>query len=224
MDPIPWHEVKLVVFDVDGTLYRQRPVRIAMGVRLLANAVRRGDVTTMRVLRHYRRLREQLGDEGATQFLPLLEAETGKLAGVSTDQVRNAVNEWIHQRPLRHLAKAAYSGIHGFMDRIRLSGRKVGIFSDYPAEGKLQALGLIADYIVHAEQDDVSCLKPDCSGLLKLMRLAAVAPREAILIGDRPNRDCAAGRRAGVRTFVIGSKGRGLVNGISDYASLLVCP
>src|SRR4051794_27917870 len=63
--------LKAIVFDVDGTLYRQSPLRRAMALRLLyAHAVRPLEgLRTFRVLSAYRKAQEHLRDGGVSADL-----------------------------------------------------------------------------------------------------------------------------------------------------------
>lgn len=221
MDPIDWNGIRLVIFDVDGTLYRQMPVRMTMALKLLMSRGIRADFTTLKVLRTYRRLREELGANETPDFLPLLEARTAVLAGVRKDSVREIVNEWMHKRALSAVGRFPLFGVHTLFDRIRASGRQIGIFSDYPAAAKLQALGLSADYIVHAEEPEVGKLKPSAAGLNVLLERARIRPSEAIFIGDRIEKDELAGMGAGVKTYIVGSAGKGKRNHIKNYGEIL---
>jgi FMN phosphatase YigB (HAD superfamily) len=63
-------------------------------------------------------------------------------------------------------------------------------------------LGLKADHIVSAEDQAIGVLKPNPKGLIALMRAAGADPGTTVLIGDRPDRDGLAARRAGVRAMI----------------------
>lgn len=65
---IDWGSIRFVVFDVDGTLYNQRMLRLRMAGELIADAVARGSLTNLRVLRAYRSLREAIGEGRSTIF------------------------------------------------------------------------------------------------------------------------------------------------------------
>ena len=58
--------VRAVLFDVDGTLYSQAPVRAAMALELGASTLLRPAATieAIRVLKSFRRTRERLRDRG----------------------------------------------------------------------------------------------------------------------------------------------------------------
>jgi FMN phosphatase YigB (HAD superfamily) len=197
-----WQSVRLVAFDVDGTLYRQRPLRLRMAAELACHAVRERDLLTLRVLARYRRIRERLGHLETADFVPVLVAETAAATSTSQDHVRAIVAEWIDRRPLRHLAGVRYPGLVELFAGLRAKGKSIGILSDYAATAKLDALGLKADHIVSAEDAAIGVLKPNPKGLIALMRAAGVEPSTTVLIGDRPDRDGLAARRAGVRVMI----------------------
>jgi HAD superfamily hydrolase (TIGR01549 family) len=197
-----WQSIRLVAFDVDGTLYRQRPLRLRMAAELACHTLVERDLRTLRVLARYRRIRERLGHEETTGFEPVLVAETAATTSTSQDRVRTIVTEWIDRRPLRHLAKCRYRGLVELFAGLRAQGKSIGILSDYAATAKLDALGLKADHIVSAEDQAIGVLKPNPKGLIALMRAAGAEPATTVLIGDRPDRDGLAARRAGVRAII----------------------
>src|SRR3546814_13279809 len=104
----------------------------------------------------------------------------------------------MNRRPLPLLMKARFPGGARLFHAIRASGRGIGVLSDYPAVAKLEALGLAADFIVAAADDGVGVMNPSPAGLIHLMERAGASPRSTLLTGVRPDRDAAAGKRAGV--------------------------
>ena len=199
---LDWDAVQLVVFDVDGTLYDQTPLRLRMARDLFAHTVSARTLRAVSVLRSYRRIREQLGEAETEDFERVLIARTADTVGCTQDTVQAVVSEWIESRPLRYLASCRFEGVLELFARLRQNGKLIGILSDYPAHAKLQALGLEADHIVYATQKGVGVLKPHPRGLTSLMAAAAVEPRATVLIGDRPDRDGLAARRAGARALI----------------------
>lgn len=192
---IDWSRIRLVAFDVDGTLYAQRPLRLRMAAALALHSLSSRSLRTFAVLRTYRLLREELGAAETSDFDRVLLREVARRHGLQPDAVANLVAEWMEERPLGALARCRYPAIDRLFDRVRRSGRTVGILSDYPARDKLAAMGLDAHYVVSA--GEVGMLKPHPRGLQRLMELAGTTPEETILIGDRLDRDAEAARRAG---------------------------
>jgi putative hydrolase of the HAD superfamily len=203
---VPWGTIRLAVFDVDGTLYRQKPLRLRMARDMLLHAVRRRDWTHLMVLRAYRRLREEIGDAETDGFDPVLTERTAAATGTSAMHVRTIVAEWMEERPLRHIAACGYSGLPELFDGLRSHGKRVGILSDYPAHGKLAQLKLAADHVAWAGEPDIGILKPHPRGLQHLMALAGVEPEQTVLIGDRAERDGMAARRAGAHALIRSDK------------------
>jgi len=205
---LDWDQIRLVVFDVDGTLYEQRGLRFRMLQEMLVYAIRNRDIDFISILRAYRRVREQLGDSLHEDFERELNARTAALVGTSEERVRSTAHEWLERRPLRHLIHYRYPKLPELFHGLREHGKKIGIFSDYPAIEKLEALGLRADFIVCSGDMDVGILKPHARGLHVLMRRAAMNPAETILIGDRPERDGLAAEAANVRALIRSDKPR----------------
>ncbi|HJV66351.1 MAG TPA: HAD family hydrolase [Geomonas sp.] len=202
MHPEAWDEIELVVFDVDGTLYDQRRLRALMARDLLLHLVTRGDLRLYRILSAYRGRRERWGEREAPFGEEALIAETAAATGVASARVQEAVAEWMARRPLPYLAGCRYAGLAELFEALRRSGKKIGIFSDYPARDKLAALGVSADDTVSAGDPGVGFLKPHPRGLQLLMERAAVKPEATVLIGDRAERDGLAARRAGARSLI----------------------
>lgn len=192
-----WQSVRLVVFDVDGTLYDQVRLRMWVLRDLLLDAAQQRSAESIKVLRAYRRLREWMADQEVANFEPVLVNETARRTGRSPERVRAIVDTWIEKRPLRYLASCRYLGVAELFAGLRRKAKLVGVLSDYPADAKLAALGLKADYVVYAGNPSVGVLKPNPRGLAVLMRAAGVDAQATVLIGDRIERDGVAARRIG---------------------------
>ena len=199
-----WRDVRLVAFDVDGTLYKQRPLRLRMGRDMLIHAVVNCDRNAISVVGAYRRIRERLAAEEVVDFDRVLVAETAKATSMSPERVKAIASEWIETRPLRYLKSCIFSGVPQLFAGLQRAGKKIGIFSDYPATEKLAAMGLAAHHVVAASE--VGVLKPHARGLQSLMAAAGAAAQETLFIGDRADRDGVAGQRAGVRILIRSSK------------------
>ncbi len=217
-----WADIRLVAFDVDGTLYRQRSLRLKMAREILLHTIMKRDLDAIRILGVYRRIRERLADEEVPDFDRQLIAETARATSRSPDRVLAIVSEWIAERPLPHLRGCLYAGVSQLFDGLRREGKTIGILSDYPATAKLAAMGLAADHVIAA--GDVGMLKPNPKGLQLLMSAANVGPRETVLIGDRAERDGRAGQRAGVRTLIRSSKPIGSYQTFATFYDPLFAP
>jgi putative hydrolase of the HAD superfamily len=200
-----------VILDVDGTMYAQQPVRLGMLLRLSAHTLRhpREGLACAQALGAYRRAQEQLrdappaGDGDGGQL-----ALAARLAGVDEEAMQRHVERWMERAPLDLVARAARTGLRDFLVAARARGSRIGVFSDYRAEAKLQALGIrdLVDVVRSAQDDAASRLKPDPAGLLQVASELGVSPGSTVYVGDRVEVDAVAARRAGMRAYIV--KGR----------------
>jgi FMN phosphatase YigB (HAD superfamily) len=198
LGPSDWDGIRLVVFDMDGTLYSQARLRVRMTRDMLLHAASTRSLDVITVIRAYRRIREHLSELEVPDFEIALVAETAAVTGRSPEDIRSTVDEWIERRPLRYLAACRYPGLVELFTGLRRKGKAIGILSDYPARAKLAALGLAADHVVCAGDEGIGLLKPNPRGLQAIIEVAGATPRQTVLIGDRADRDGIAARRIGV--------------------------
>ena len=212
---VPWSRIRLAVFDVDGTLYDQRPLHRRMQLALAAHcATRPWDLPLLRTLLTFRRLREELTEEAGEGVSRLQYERPAVLLGLSPDAIRLAVETWLHERPLPHLRRCRFPGVEEVFRALKASGRTTAVFSDYPAEAKLRALELEADF-------HVAGLKPHPRGLERALERAGVGPEECVFIGDRDERDGECARRLGVHYLLKTSASTGKPLEFHRYEELL---
>ncbi len=212
--PIDWRHIDLVVFDVDGTLYDQRRLRLAMLAQLLRHSLQTRSLHTLRVLRTFRQVREALGDVAALlpadmepeDFMQAQYARTAQLHGLTPQAVQQLAEDWLEQRPLPSLAACRYPHLDALFTALHKGGKQVAVFSDYPAAAKLHALNLTAWPISCATDPAIGRLKPDPRGLQAVLRQSGVPASRALMVGDRFDRDAEAARRAGVRALIRSAK------------------
>lgn len=194
---IEWDDIDLVVFDMDGTLYDQRPLRMRMLGMLAKEIIRSRSLAVPRILAAFRRRREELGEARALDFAE----RQYDLPGHSPEVVCALVAEWMLQRPLPFLALYRTPGVERLFDAL-MARNAVALFSDYPVADKLASLGLSTAFSVTPEE--VGRLKPDPAGLIRLIEEARTVPSRTLMIGDRADRDGEAARRAGVAALIRG--------------------
>lgn len=200
--PVHWDTIRLVVFDLDGTLYDQRRLRLQVLFRLAGNAISSLSFETIRILREFRRYREELGETHATDFAVLQYQSVASRTGHPPEYVKLIVEEWMERRPLNVLRNCRYPGIAQLFDGLSAKGKTIAVLSDYPAREKLRVLGLNADFVVYAGDPDVGFLKPHPAGLQNVLNKANVPAQAAIMIGDRVDRDWEVARRNGMRALI----------------------
>jgi HAD superfamily hydrolase (TIGR01549 family) len=233
--------VTAVVFDVDGTLYRQSTLLRAMAFRLVgAYAFHPSEaVATFRILRSYRGALEQLRNEArqsdsfgthdSTEQAGVMLGErqlelAARGSGYPVAAVRRTVEQWMEQSPLDLMLAARRPGVVECLQTLRGAGIRIGALSDYPATAKLTAMGLSAlfDVVVCAQDRGVGSLKPNPAGLRMVLTRLDTLARQAVYVGDRPEIDARAAGAAGMRCYIIdraGAHGSGWT-GVRDYNEL----
>jgi HAD superfamily hydrolase (TIGR01549 family) len=204
---------RAVLFDVDGTLYHQPPLRACMAAELaLSSAVRPLDRTSRiaRVLRAYRAAHEQLRGVAANgePVRRLQIAAAAARAGVTEREVEAIADEWMVRRPLKYLRWFRRSGLIPLLADLRRSGRELGVLSDYPARQKLAGLGVDTFFsqVLCSTDRDINALKPDPRGFWRACELWNLSPDEVLYVGDRPDVDAPGALAAGLRCAVIGNR------------------
>ena len=204
--------IRAVLFDVDGTLYSQTPLRALMAAELAWVALRGGSAARARqlarVLRAFRRTREALRDEGnSSASLEDLQYEaTAARLGVDVTDVRALVDEWILERPLKHVRRARRGGLLPLLEALADRHVRVGALSDYPVTAKLDALGVSHHFSLALCTTDraINAFKPHPKGFRHACDVWGLSPEEVLYVGDRPEVDGAGAAAAGMRCVIVG--------------------
>lgn len=204
-----------MLFDLDGTLYRQMPMRSLMAIELLtlplsgvAKAPQR-----WRALRTYRKTQEQLRSTDARGSAAQAQlAAAARRTGLPVEEVEKLVEEWMLARPLKYLRLCRAKGLDRLLGVLENAGVRSGVLSDYPAESKLGALGLSGRFspVLCTSAPDVAALKPSPRGFLLACRSWRLTPGEVLYVGDRPDVDAAGASAAGMPCVIIGGGWRSL--------------
>jgi len=199
--------LKVVVFDVDGTLYRQAPLRRAMLVRLLRSYALRPveGWRTLRALSAYRHAQEALRTEACTNVADAQLARACGRTNLNRDSVLRCVERWMDQEPLPLLRRFRHEGLVEFLEASRAQGLRLAVLSDYPAAAKLRALGIdeYFDVVLCAQSPEIGVFKPHPRGLQVALRRLGVGPQECLYVGDRADVDGAAADAAGIKSVIV---------------------
>ncbi len=91
-----------------------------------------------------------------------------------------------------------------------MTGRRirVGVLSDYPAQAKLEALGLGGRFspVLCTTDPEIGALKPHPRGFLRACEIWRLAPRDVLMVGDRADADAAGAASAGMPCVIVGGR------------------
>lgn len=215
--------VRLVVFDVDGTLYSQRALRALMVGELLVFLIRHPlrfrDVI---IVREYRRVHEKFHSKKSDNLEEELLATVSTRLSIDHQQIRGVVNEWLFRRPLKYLRYVCFPEVKVTINHLKKNGVAVTFLSDHYPVGKLQALGFKVEGTYYSTRPDLNCLKPNPNLLSKILSDFGVLPCECVVIGDRDDRDGELARVAGTHFILFPNKNHrmGLLARIEDCSLL----
>ncbi len=185
------------LIDLDGTLYRQKPVRWLMAAELLLLAPHR-----IRTIQCFRREQERMRAEGCKAGGCPYAAQLDRTAaalGCTVERLRPVICEWMERRPAKWLRMFSRRPLLDEIARFRAAGGKTALVSDYPAAAKLAGMraGELFDVVVASgEEGGPLALKPDPAGYLLAAERLGLSPDRCLVIGDRDDADGQAARRA----------------------------
>jgi HAD superfamily hydrolase (TIGR01549 family) len=176
-------EYKLIILDMDGTLYYQAPLRFYMCIELmLYYAVHLRRIAELFMLYRFRK-----------------SYESGVL-----EQGNSVTEYWMQERPLRYISRFRDKKLIFLIRRLREQGAKIAVYSDYPVQQKLTALpDLTAAYYFCAADPAIQCLKPDPAGLKNILRITEETAENSLFIGDRYEKDGKCAENAGVDYIIL---------------------
>ena len=190
---------EVYVFDVDGTLYFQRKVRMIMAKRLLCYyAVHPLRLKDLFIIKEFRALREK------AQSADTLYDDTAAKYSVSSEYVRDVIDKWIYKNPIDAVSCSKDEKLLCVIKKLKDMGKKIVIWSDYYADDKLEALGVDADAVYTADDSNRHIeLKPSDEALKLIMSDFNVSNDKVLMIGDRLEKDGLAAKSAGVDYIIL---------------------
>ena len=191
---------RLFIFDLDGTLYDQRKLRfrilLIFIIKLLTFKI---SFTDLKIISTFRKQREShKGWSSLTLETDQFDWCSKKL-GLPVDIVKNAIDKFMYELPLGFLKSTLYKDVDVFFNILKSKGYKIAIYSDYPVDEKLKALGLVADKAFCSTDQNISCLKPNKTALQTICQYFGCTNEEAICFGDRDDTDGESAIMAGIK-------------------------
>lgn len=187
MKNILWDKLELVIFDVDGTLYDQKKMRIKMLFALIRHyLLHPWDYKELVILHHFRKQREQrAGYQGSNlqheQYLWVLSK-----VDVPLDKVKAVINKWIFDYPNQYLRGCIYPGLMQFVENLQNAGISTAVYSDYEAARKMQCMGINVDLMVSSTDSNINAFKPLPVGIHHILTELKISNRShCLFIGDR---------------------------------------
>ena len=186
----PIDEYSGYIVDMDGTLYRQKPVRWSMLFRLLSYFLLHPlQIKELYAILIYRRIRERNAFADEADFEEKQIEYVSKHCRIEKDRFKAAQDRWMNKVPLECISRNRDEGLIGFL-KSRISEKAtVIVYSDYPVKDKLKAVGLKPDLCFYSGDPEIACMKPDPKGLKNIIRISGIPAEDILYIGDRYEKD-----------------------------------
>ena len=187
---------RAVLFDLDGTLYTMRALKIRLTVELWRD---------LGILRQLGPCRRQLRGQSFASGERYYEALFGEL-GRRSRRGEQAAGRWYRDRFIpcfiRQLSRHAVPrlGLSALLGRLRGQGTGLAVISDYGwVAERLRALGIspeLFDLLLSTEE--LGALKPSPAAIQLVRQRWGLKREDVLLVGDRQDRDGESAKAAGV--------------------------
>ncbi len=214
--------IRGILFDVDGTLYHQFPLRIIIAFLVIFSNLfsPKELIRKVKVIIKYRKSQELIRTKEIQKECHKKQIiHTAESTGEHPSYISDVIKEWFEKRPLPFIPLCRRRGMKKAIARWYKNGIRLGVFSDYPVEGKLNALD-ISRFIttaVSSSDPDVHGFKPNTNGFALSAMKMGIDPSEILYVGDREEVDGIGASNAGMQVIILKSILRKRVN--CNYAS-----
>jgi FMN phosphatase YigB (HAD superfamily) len=191
---------KACLVDLDGTLYRARPLKLMMALEIGLLGLPATQVLA-RFRKEHEAIRELAKTETAEAPFELQLMRTAQAVNKPLASVRATVTRWMFERPCKWIVLFRRRALLAELAEFQAAGGKLALVSDYPARTKLQALLPYIRFdavVANGEENGPRRLKPDPEGYLLAAERLAVKPAACLVIGDRADADGKAAVTAGM--------------------------
>lgn len=201
----PLNTYRLILWDLDGTLYFQKEFRKKMALVLLQElCLKPHKWKELLVILKYRSLREHWEKEDTGADLEQRQYEkTGEAFGMEAKKVEKIIHYWMHQKPLEYLYQYRDENAVKIIQRLQKEEKMVTVYSDYPTKEKLEALQIYVKESFSSLDKNINSMKPNPKGLNYIIQKYGVKKDEVLMIGDRMEKDGEAALAAGVDYWIL---------------------
>lgn len=197
-----WENIDNYIFDVDGTLYSQNKVRLRMFFKLIGfYFIRFYKIKEFYALYFFRKLREK--KEYSDYTVDKLFEVVGKRINLDSSIVKSVINKWMFNEPLVLLKKYKYKNVIDYINEQQRLGKKIIIYSDYPAIDKLESMGVSFDYLFVSGEKGLVNQKPSIAAMKKILKDTNIDSDKTVYIGDRDDRDKISAESVNIKYYDI---------------------
>ena len=198
---------KIIILDLDGTLNYHILSRVVNFFNLVIGLLLKNlKLRDLKILVNYRKLQE-ISFKKDMQINEVFELLACRFS-MSPDYIKSIRDRWMVNNQGLALKISKRGWLIKRIHNLRRNGMLVAVWSDNPVNKKICYLGVNLDYNLTSEALDINLGKPSPKGLKQIISYFHLTSSDAIMIGDRKDRDGEAARRAEVKFLKIGIRTR----------------
>lgn len=196
--PISAQQIKLVVFDLDGTLYELKPMQKQMRNRLLKHLLFHPLAwKEIWAVYHFRRERKKRTGSHTPNLAQAQYVWVSEKTGIPVETVQQHIEKWMIHEPLGIISALSYKKVIPLVELLKKQQIQTAIFSDLEAVKKAEALQIGITDVFSAVDEAIDALKPHPAGLFHIANFYGVNLSEILFIGDKEELDGRCAREAG---------------------------
>ncbi len=188
--------IKVIAFDIDGTLYPSYSLYLRIIFYVLKN---------FRFYMHFNKVRKILH---RTAPLPDFYEYQGRLLAeeldISVAEAREKIDRIVYKGLTRYFSKIkTFSHVEEAFKAFRDAGYKIAVLSDFPPaqKGDFWGLSKYCDLIVGSEE--IGALKPSKYPFGIMARCLGVKEKEVLYVGNSIKYDVVGAKKAGMKSAII---------------------
>lgn len=201
--------IKVVSWDVDGTLYALSRAKRMFLNQFFRNVLHRSPGLCFRELLELHKLRKLVSEIRTRGGV----IDSSELASNRSDLL--AIEECWYGEAIRRAGLR--EGTRELIEKVHTLGLPQVIISDFYSSYKLTALGLFDVFNTVYAGENLGFIKPSPRIFTTVVQDLNIEPQNLLHIGDREDRDGVAARAAGCQVAIIGSGN----NAFDDVLSIL---
>lgn len=186
-------EIKAIAFDIDGTLYRERDLYLS----LIPYGLRHGWFFIK-----YSGVRKQLHrDAGVHQFMRAQAQLMAKNTSLTVPEAAEMIDRIVYKGLTKYFEKAKpCEHVVELIKRLKESGLKIALLSDFPPEQKGEIWGIkqYCDVIMGTEAE--GALKPSPFGFRMMSQSLDVPENQILYVGNSYRYDVKGSKNAGLKS------------------------
>lgn len=202
------NKYKLYICDMDGTLYYQRKLQLAMVHKLLCYAIANPhNIWKCYAIYLFRKEREKdliiHGIDGNENIDERIYKKLSLRLNKNVSLIEDVIKEWIYCIPIQYIAACKDIRLIDFLNNSKTNGKKVVILSDYQACEKVKVLNINTDAIYAATDENIKQLKPSTKGIEVILQDIPVDKKDILIIGDRFSKDAQMAIKAQIDYLIL---------------------